>query len=171
MTEKALFRVGACYRQRNGALAKLYPPLLIDRDGRALVHVRCPYTNSGQGHRLAETGAEWAQSMLAHARDLIPGECDEHGNPLEDKKEPETIKCVARPSQHEPERAPLPGYGQSTPFDPFKGWFTDSETGEVSHVEHMGDYCDAARPAHFLCASPDLQDESLSRHQLATVKG
>lgn len=81
-TQAAPFKVGAIYRQRNGALVRLHPPINPDWDG--LAWARGIDGIEGCGHRHLSDGVDTytRPNVPIGSRDLLPGELDEAGNPI-----------------------------------------------------------------------------------------
>lgn len=91
--QEAMFKVGCCYRQKNGQVVRLYPGLGSQDEGWA----KSVDGTSGFGQRRLNDGTDTLSFELFYVGDrtLLPGECDESGNLIESPK-PVTLGQILR---------------------------------------------------------------------------
>lgn len=136
-TGPALFRIGGCYRARDGLLYQLRDPAPrhpehAPEEGWAWLIKRAKEGAISAGFRRLADGCDPSPYHGSCDRTLIPGELTETGEPIADMLSGIAPPQVYEPFQpfpiSEPNRAPLPSQDAGR-YDSFKGWAPVTSSG------------------------------------------
>lgn len=139
---EAMFRIGACYKQRDGVVVLLRSasesPMPEMGDGFAWACYED--TRMGIGFRNLIDGSEASPWKAPENRDLLPGELtlrDGQWVPLgaqQEKATSMTPTLDAMENARDPKRDPLPYFAERKAFDPFGPGFVVKYDGHDSDV-------------------------------------